>query len=146
MSKPKDDIQDLQNKMNALLNQFDRLSGDIGNFRSFLESLLHLLLDVSLDEDRMSRLSKLLSVAASSLPNSILELYVQRAIRIAHQNGVAFESLIDTLIRSLGEKLRELKLIDAISRTYGFGAAERWREIFGDTNPSSKLKKVEISE
>lgn len=143
-----DELQELKEKHNAELKKFgemlDRFSSELFSFRQFLESLLRVLLDVSLLTEPSERLAALFK-ASTVLPLAIRKLYLHESVRKSHHAGIKYGELFDALINSLGESIKDLELTNVISRHYGNRIAQKWEEILKNSNPSiGALKGVEI--
>lgn len=96
--------------------------------------MLLLLLDFAVTDSARDRLVAVLA-AATRFPNPVLQIYVEAAVRRAHDSGMQFSALADCLIQGLREKVAEVVRPDVIARTYGFTAAQDWRRIIGESNP-----------
>ena len=115
----KKEIQKLQMQINE----------EIRKIRDFSESYIMILLDLALMSDPLQRLTRVLSVVSNAFPQPILEIYVRRSVARARKSKIEFEDFADCLVKGLGKKVNELRIIDEITRVYGFRAGERWQKI-----------------
>ena len=137
--KIEDKIKELEARQDAefqkIFEMLDRFSSELYSFRRFLESLLRLLLDVSLSNEPVKSLTALLK-ASTHLPDAIMRLYLKEAVRKAHDAGIKYEGLFDALMNSFGESIRDLELTNIIKRHYGANIAQKWEQLLRNSNPS----------
>ena len=134
-----DEIKKLKEKHDAELKKFaemlDRFSGELYSFRQFLETLLRLLLDLSLLHEPKERLASLFK-ASTVLPMPIMKLYIHEAVRKASNAKIEYGELFDSLVDSLGDTVKDLELTNVIKKHYGPNVAQKWEEILRKSNPS----------
>lgn len=134
-----DRIEEIEERQKKEFQKFsemlDRFSGELYAFRQFLETVLRLLLDISLLKEPTQRLASLLK-ASTILPAPIMKLYVHEVIGKAHHAKIRYGELFDALMASLGETVKDLELTNIIKRHFGVDAARKWEEILRNSNPS----------
>ena len=111
-----------------------QIDDEIIKIRTFSEAYLLILLDLAMTSDPCERLTRVLSAVSADFPQPILEIYVKRSVSRAKESKIEFEDFADCLIKGLGDKVKELRLIDEITRVYGFNAGERWKNIVENPN------------
>lgn len=110
------------------------ISEEIRKLRTFSETYLLMLLDLSMINDTHERFTRVLSAVSADFPQVILEIYVKRAVHRAKASKMEFEDFADCLIKGLGDKVKELSLSDEVTRVYGFKAGERWKKLVETSN------------
>ena len=134
-----DKIKELEARQDAefkkIFAMLDGFSTELYGFRQFLESLLRVLLDVSLSNEPVKRLTALLK-ASTFLPDAIMRLYLKEAVRKAHDAGIKYGELFDALMNSFGERIKDLELTNIIKRHYGANIAQKWEQLLRNSNPS----------
>lgn len=111
-----------------------QINEELRKMRVFSDAYLLILLDIAMMKDPRQRLTKVLSTVSADFPQPILEIYVKRSVSRAKESKIEFEDLADCLIKGLGDKAKELKLVDEITTVYGFKAGERWKNIVERSN------------
>ena len=115
-----------------------QVNNEIEKMRTYSETYLLVLLDLAMTNEPRERLTKVLNTVSKDFPLQILEIYVKRSVRRAKESKIKFEDFADCLIKGLGDKVKELRLIDEIVQVYGFRAGERWKEIMESSgNPKN---------
>ena len=104
-----------------------QLNEDIRTTQIFADPYLLILLDLALMDDPRQRITRVLSAVSNEFPQQILEIFVKKSLSRAKESKIDFEDFADCLIKGLGDKVKELRLVDEIARVYGFKAGERWR-------------------
>jgi hypothetical protein len=130
-----DELEKIKKKQDEFAGMLDRFGGELYSFRQFLETLLRLLLDVSLFREPKDRLASLFK-ASTVLPMPIMKLYVHEAVGKASLAKIGYGELFDALIESLGDTVKDLELTAVIKRHYGLDVAQKWEEILRNSNPS----------
>ena len=102
----------------------------------FSDAYLLILLDLALMNDPVERLTRVLGAVSTDFPLPILEIYVKKSVSRAKESKIKFEDFADCLIKGLGDKVKELRLVDEITRVYGFKAGERWKNTVEDSGNS----------
>jgi len=105
------------------------LNEDLRKTQIFADAYLLILLDLALMDDPRQRITRVLSAVSNGFPQPILEIFVKKSISKAKESKIDFEDFADCLIKGLGDKVKELRLVDKIVRVYGFKAGERWKNI-----------------
>jgi hypothetical protein len=122
----KEEVQKLRMEINEQMQKM----------QIFSEAYLLILLDLALMNDPCERLTRVLSAVSIDFPQPILEIYVKRSVSRAKEAKVEFEDFADCLTKGLGDRVKELRLADEITRVYGIRAGERWKNIIeGSNNP-----------
>ncbi len=111
-----------------------QLNEDIRKTQIFADAYLLILLDLALMDDPRQRITRVLSAVSNAFPQQILEIFVKKSVSGAKESKIDFEDFADCLIKGLGDKVKELRLVDKIVRVYGFKAGERWKNIVESSN------------
>ena len=117
-----------------------KINDDIEKIRSFSEAYLLILFDLAMTSDPRERLTRVLNAVSADFPHPILEIYVKRSVSRAKKSKIKFEDFADCLIKGLGDKVKEIRLTDEITRVYGFEAGERWKNIVESSNNSKNCR------
>jgi hypothetical protein len=130
------------NSVKKLLKEVQELrtqiNEEIRKIQMFSDAYLLILLDLALMNDPCERLTKVLSAVSTDFPQPILEIYVKRSVSRAKEAKIEFEDFADCLTKGLGDRVRELRLVDEITRVYGIRAGERWKNIIESSNNPKK--------
>jgi hypothetical protein len=130
---PDNDVKKLLKEVQELRTQ---ISEEMRKIQIFSDAYLLILLDLALMNDPCERLTRVLSAVSTDFPQPILEIYVKRSVSRAKESKIEFEDFADCLTKGLGERIKELRLVDEITRIYGIRAGERWKNIIeGSDNP-----------
>jgi hypothetical protein len=111
-----------------------QINEEIRKIQIFSDAYLLILLDLALMKDPCERLTKVLSAVSTDFPQPILEIYVKRSVSRAKESKIEFEDFADSLTKGLGDRVKELRLVDEITRVYGIKAGERWKNIIESSN------------
>ena len=115
-----------------------QVSDQIRRLQLFSEAYLLILLDLSLINDPCKRLKRVLSAVSTDFPQPLLQIYVRKSVSTAKESDIEFEDFADCLIRGLDDRVKELTLIDEISRIYGSKAGEKWKKLVeSSSNPKT---------
>mgnify|MGYP001025374829 CR=1 FL=1 len=114
-----------------------QINNEIEKIRTFSEAYLLVLLDLAMTNEPRERLIKVLSTVSVDFPQPILEIYVKRSVHRAKESKIEFEDFADCLIKGLGDKAKELRLVEEIAKVYGFRSGERWKEIVEGSGSSA---------
>ena len=128
--------------MNKLHNQ---ITVDISKIRLFSDTYLLVLLDLALMNDPLERITRVLTTVSIDFPQHLLEIFVRKSITRAKDSGIEFEELADCLIKGLGDRLKDVNLVEDITKVYGFRAGERWQKIMKGSNNPNNSDDCEIS-
>lgn len=107
---------------------------EIRKMQIFSDAYLLILLDLAVTNDPHARLTRVLSAVSTAFPQPILKIYVKRSVSRAKESKIEFEDFADCLIKGLGDKAKELELVDEVTKVYGFKAGERWKKIIESSN------------
>jgi hypothetical protein len=130
-----DELKKIKEKQDVFSGMLDRFDGELYSFRQFLETLLRLLLDISLLSEPKDRLASLFK-ASTVLPMPIMKLYVHEAVGKASRARIEYGELFDALVESLGDTVKDLELTAIIKKHYGLDVSRKWEEILRNSNPS----------
>ena len=111
-----------------------QLNEDLRKTQIFADAYLLILLDLALMDDSRQRITRVLSAVSHDFPQPILEIFVKKSVSRAKESKIDFEDFADCLIKGLGDRVKELRLVDEIARVYGFKAGERWKNIVESSN------------
>ena len=114
-----------------------QLNEDLRKTQIFADAYLLILLDLALIDDPRKRITRVLSAVSHDFPQPILEIFVKKSVSKAKESKIDFEDFADCLIKGLGDRLKEIELVDEIVRVYGFREGERWKNIVRSSNSSN---------
>lgn len=123
-----------------------QVNNEIEKIRTFSETYLLVLLDLAMTNEPSERLTKVLNTVSADFPLPILEIYVKRSVCRAKESKIKFEEFADCLIKGLGDKVKELRLVDEIVKVYGFRAGERWKGIVESSGNSENPRNPKNSD
>ena len=115
-----------------------KISDDFRRMQMFSEAYLLILLDLAMTNDPCERLSSVLNAVSTDFPQPLLEIYVKRSVSKAKKSKMEFEDFADSLIKGLGDRANELRLVDEITKVYGFKAGERWKKLIESSSNNPK--------
>lgn len=116
----------------------------IRKLQLFSDAYLLILLDLALMNNPGQRFTQVLSAVSTDFPQPFLEIYVKKSVSKAKESKIEFEDFANCLIKGLGDRVKELRLVDEITRVYGFKAGERWKKLIENSNnPKTPDRKCE---
>jgi len=115
---------------------YTQFNDEMRRIQIFSEAYLLILLEIAMINDPRQRLIRVLKAVSTDFPQPLLEIYVKKSVSRAKESKIEFEDFANCLIKGLGDRVKELRLVDEIAKIYGFQAGERWKNIAsGSGNP-----------